>query len=214
MSSYYFNDKKSGLLLKNDIVVGLKNQSRAREHALCDKFTGQMVPLVSGLFALSIRDCLFHIPGVSLATFQGDLTVVVMSFKVNNIPKSKKVLLGTKCLERAIVLAKHKLQILGGTEIISLDYEVNEFNYLFVCYDQNGGGLIQLNERIVPFQTKEYKGPMLSSTYLFGRPGLRSTYFDGELATLDIFNKNNTGRETFPPLLREALLRNHINRVL
>ena len=213
VASYYFNDATSGFLYEGKQITGLRNQSRQTHHARGD-VKANLVSLISGYFALQVSNCTLSIPDLSIATFQGYATAIVMSFKVPKTPKTKQVLFCTKSLERAVVLVKSSLQILGAEKSISLDYFTQEYNYLFILFDQNGTGLIQLNSQLQQFNTKRYQGALINTMYLFGRPGFPNTCFHGEIGTVDIYHTKDIPATGFPAPLRLEIIKNHMERIL
>ena len=219
-ATYFFDDENSGFVRASDgHVVGLKNQnSRALKHnAWCrdsDYFVSRLPDDEVDKYTLNVRNAVFTIKNIDFGTFSNEVAIFTVGFKFERPPKKKQLLISSPCLIRSVYILGKKVYVKGSEndDTIKDNLYLGEYNFLFLLYDQQGSGLLQVNDSVQHFKTKHVQRSK-QEIYLFGKSDTKISCFNGQISMAHIFLKKGLPRSGFPPQLRQTIYREYTSRI-
>ena len=217
---YYFNDENSGFTFSKGKVIGLRNQNSqgGKFSALSrskDYFLSKLPDPDIDHYSLNVRDTTFTIKKIDIATWTDMICVITLGFQVAKPTKNKQILISSPCLFRSVYILGDTLHVIGAVadETITAKILINEYNFLFLLFDNSGSGFLQVNENAQHFKTRHVAKPSKQEIYLFGKIDSSTSCFNGQISMLHIFQKKGLPRSGFPAELRQTIFQQYTDLI-
>ena len=140
--TFYFNTADDGILYdKDEKPVGLKDRyeglkwkSRVK-NALCLQNFQTPVKLNSGYYGIFLKNSLYKVSNVTIASTTPFIMVVAFSFKADaTLTDEDDYIFTNKNSSRGITISRNSLNILGSQARLDLEYKYNDWNTMIIQY--------------------------------------------------------------------------------
>ena len=140
--TFYFNTADDGILYdKDEKPVGLKDRygglkwkSRVK-NALCLQNFQKPVKLDSGYYGIFLKNSLYKVSDVTIASATPFIMVVAFSFKATaTLTDEDDYIFTNKNSSRGITISRNSLNILGSQARLDLGYKYNDWNTMIIQY--------------------------------------------------------------------------------
>ena len=140
--TFYFNTADDGILYdKDEKPVGLKDRyeglkwkSRVK-NALCLQNFQTPVKLNSGYYGIFLKNSLYKVSDVTIASATPFIMVVAFSFKADaTLTDEDDYIFTNENSSRGITISRNSLNILGSQARLDLEYKYNDWNTMIIQY--------------------------------------------------------------------------------
>ena len=202
--SFYFTTKKSGLIFKNDIAVGIKNQVGSNDAKALDKVE-KIIKIRDYGYGLEFSKSIYQLDEIDWATGLPSKAVLIFAFKITKWPSHYQYIFYTKNDERAVFLKGAHI-VIKGSKSCSTDvrYKINRWNKCYIEFNnQDFASRYEINEVKGTFRTGTERFSE-NKVYIGGKEG--QYYFQGVMASFDFLSRSMFTKENIPDSVKESFL--------
>ena len=134
--TFYFNTADDGLISHGlkDRFGEFKPKSSVR-NAICLQNFQRPVKLDSGYYGISLKNSLYKVSDVAIASAIPSIMVVAFSFKASaTLTDEDNYIFTNKNSSRGITISRNSLNILGSQARLDLEYKPNDWNTVIIQY--------------------------------------------------------------------------------
>ena len=209
---FYFKDKND-FLLEGERIIGFRSHTAAASNAISQKDPVKMRILnkQNKGYCAEFSNSLLKVKNIDMARTGPSYSVLVLTFKVSEKPKTKQYILSNISRDRAILLNTKGVEIYGtkdGIPII-ISYELHKWNTIFVQWsDDYDTGYIYFENVLTKFKTGKSISDS-SDIYIGAKPD-GGFSFKGCLAAIDMYSTRNRTDKVFPDEFRNLIINDHL----
>ena len=215
---YYFKERDDFIWDKEKPpkIIGFKSHSKSGNDAINLKpmKASKRTKLPSGRgYCLEFSDSLFKVENVELANGYSSYSVLILTFKLDQLPTGEQYLITTETGDRAVSVKGRDLQISGFTYDMKFLYNFRQWNTLFVQWTNMGDmiGWVYFGGKGVALTTTSI--PRREAGIFIGAKKDKSHPFVGCLAALEVYEAVLPPDSVFPKEFRELLIKSQKDMV-